>query len=83
MKSKWMIIIIVVVALAVIGTTVGVSLAVWRSRPVTEQDVPLPIDDYNPSEKHFVYHALDGSGNFTNGTASSYAVVGYNGLVDV
>ena len=43
----------------------------------------MPTDDYNPSEKHIKYHALDADGEFTSGTAVSYAAVGYDGLVDV
>lgn len=82
--KKWMIIVIAVVAVvAVVGTVLGVTLAAWRSRPITDQDIPVPTEDFNPSAKHIRYCGVDMDGHMRDNAneIASCAAVGYSGLV--
>lgn len=74
----------VLVALAVVASLTGLTYAVWTELASDSSETHLPIDEYNPSEKYIVWRALDENGDFADVTglnASSYAVVGYSGLV--
>jgi len=74
-----MIILIVVISLAVVGTTVGVTLAVWSESLYDNSEIVVNKDDYNPSQKYLVFAPLDEEGNYleSDSGATAYAVVGY------
>lgn len=81
-KSKLSLIATVVFAtIILIVSVMSVTYAVWKENPLAEQTIEIPTDDFNPSEKHLIFRALDENGDFTDGEAYSYAVVGYTGLV--
>lgn len=83
MKKKT-IVLIVVIAIILVASIVGVSLAVWLPRPNDDEDIPFPSEKVNPSLKHIVFQGLDENGAFTDNDADivSYAAVGYSGLVE-
>lgn len=83
MKKKT-IVLIVVIAIILVASIVGVSLAVWLPRPNDDEDIPFPVEKVNPSLKHIVFQGLDSNGAFSNVDADivSYAAVGYSGLVE-
>jgi len=84
MKNKFQISLMMIVVCFFAMIVSGCSaLAIWRSTPISDEQVQTPIDYYNPSEKHFVYHGIGSNGVFTSAdTPFAYAVVGYNGLVN-
>lgn len=83
MKKKT-IVLIIVIAIILVASIVGVSLAVWLPRPNDDEDIPFPIEKVNPSLKHIVFQGLDKNGAFTDTDSDiiSYAAVGYSGLVE-
>lgn len=83
MKKKT-IVLIIVIAIILVASIVGVSLAVWLPRPNDDEDIPFPTEKVNPSLKHIVFQGLDSDGTFTDTDADivSYAAVGYSGLVE-
>ena len=58
----------------------AVTYAVWTTTATASADLEVPVDEYNPSEKYIVWRGIDNGGNFS-ATPTSYAVVGYDGLV--
>lgn len=80
--KKTTLIILIVCAVVLVGAIVGTSLAIWLPRPSASGSVDVDVDKVNPSAKHIKYIALDENGVPTQGTASSYAAVGYDGLVE-
>lgn len=81
MKKKT-IILIIIIAILLVASIVGVSLAVWLPRLNDDEDIPLPSEKVNPSLKHIVFQGLDVEGNFTDNGIVSYSAVGYSGLVE-
>ena len=71
-KSIFVIVICVVVVLAIVGTTVGVSYAYWRENKHSSLYVLFPIEDENPSLKYQIYVPVKSNGSTTT-TTSAYA----------
>ena len=72
-KSILTIAICVAVVLAIVGTTVGVSLAYWRENRGDSLYVYFPITDENPSLKYQMFVPVRSTGGSTTASASAYA----------
>ena len=73
MSKKIVIIVVcVVVLLAIIGTTVGVSLAYWRENKYASLYAKMDIEDENPSLKYQMYVPVRATGDATSTTTSAY-----------
>lgn len=75
--------ILIGVVVLVIGLTVGITFAVWTEQADITDSVQTPVDDDNPSLQYIIFYGLDSNGEFTETIEdiSSFAVVGYTGLV--
>ena len=71
-KSIITLVICVVVVLAVVGTTVGVSLAYWKENKADALYVRFPVTDENPSLKYQMYVPVKASGHATTTDYSAY-----------
>ena len=74
MKKKTLITIIicVVAVLAIIGATVGVSLAIWQENKHESLYVEFTIQNDNPSLKYQMFVPVESSGNETTTETSAY-----------
>lgn len=82
MKNRTLIVSIILVCVTITLAVAVATYAIWQEQATDYHEVQVPTDDYNPSAKYIVYTGLDDNGNFINdGTPTSYAVVGYFGLV--
>lgn len=85
LKNKKILIIVisVVIVCAITATVLSVTLAKWQTKADQTIKVDMDVVDYNPSAQYIIYRGLTSDGAFTDDTAaiSSWAVVGYKGLV--
>ncbi len=74
MKRKRIITIAICVAgvLAIVGTTLGVSLAYWRENKHASLYVEFPLEDENPSLKYQMMVPVRATGYSTDATHSAY-----------
>ena len=59
----------------------GVTYAVWVRQVNATQELNVPVDTYNPSEKYIIFHGINNAGELVDSSPTGYAVVGYDGLV--
>ena len=75
----------IIISICLLSVVLALSLtaltyAVWQTTATANEELDVPIDDYNPSEKYIVFRGIDNNGDFSN-SPTEYAVVGYTGLV--
>lgn len=82
-KKLSFLIVSLLLAVALIISTVGITYAIWKEKSSASKVIEAPIVDFNPSAKHIIYKGINADGSFTdvNENIAGYAVVGYNGLI--
>jgi len=86
-NKKLTILIIIVLTVAIILATAGVTYAIWQSRSTVENDTDFDIERWNETALFMVYAPLDENLNLISGSVTlsqikALAVVGYFGLID-
>lgn len=79
-KKAALLISIVLLTVILILSATAITYAVWTTIATANEELEVPVDEYNPSEKYIVWRGIDNSGAFS-ASPTAYAVVGYDGLV--
>ncbi len=76
--TKTINIIIIIIFMAIIVALIATvtTYSIWVRNSTASEDIPVPVDDYNPSEKYIVFKAI-----YSDQEIVAYAAVGYTGLV--
>ena len=80
-KKAALLISIVLLTVILILSVTAITYAVWTTIATANEELEVPVNEYNPSEKYIIWRGIAGNGSFTDTEASivSYAVVGYDG----
>lgn len=81
LNKSTLIFLIVAITLVSVLAVSGISYAIWMKVSEDNQELNLPIADYNPSEKYIIFRGLDEDNNFSDVTGKevvAYAAVGYD-----